>query len=51
VAFLWFILIRIPTQYPKIGAVWAIDDVAKVQKCLKKKRGSYNDGVRAFVQP
>ena len=34
---LWFILIRIPNQYPKIVTVWAIDDVAKVQKCLEKK--------------
>jgi len=37
VAFLWLILIRIPTQYPKIGTMWAIDDVAKLQKCLKMK--------------
>lgn len=36
-AFLRLILLRIPTQYPKIGSVWAIDDVAKVQKCLKMK--------------
>ena len=36
-AFLWLILIRILTQYPKIGTVWAIDDVSKLQKCLKMK--------------
>lgn len=35
--FLWPILIRIPSQYPKIVTEWAIDDVAKLQKYLKMK--------------
>jgi hypothetical protein len=37
VTFLWPIQIRIPSQYPKIGTECVIDEVAKLQKCLKMK--------------
>ena len=47
---LWFILIRIPNQYPKIVTVWAIDDWLKCRNAWKRRR-SYRDGVRALVQP